>query len=74
KIRTSGIVINVKSECRWCPLCHAPLFQYAECDRKRLEQCEGLCPTCCALNTVKYAKPHIDHRSTIIPKGGVWGA
>ncbi|HEY4508364.1 MAG TPA: hypothetical protein VJJ55_01760 [Candidatus Paceibacterota bacterium] len=73
-IRTAGIVLDVRSECRWCPLCHAPLFQYEGCDKERLEK-EGIfCPTCHALNLVKEAKPQVDERSSHPPRGGAWNA
>ena|SRR3989338_9162833 len=73
-IHTAGIVLDVRSECRWCPLCHTPLFQYEGCDKKRLEKEGGLCPTCHALNLVKEAKPQVDERSSHPLRGGAWNA
>lgn len=73
-IRTAGVVLNVKSECRWCPICHTPLFQYSECERERLEREGTLCPTCHAFNLVKEAKPHIDERTAQERRGGAWNA
>lgn len=73
-IRTAGIVLDVKSECRWCPICRAPLFQYEGCERERLEKKGKFCRTCLALNVVREAKPTIDQHSSDPPRGGAWNA
>lgn len=71
-VRTAGAVIDVKSECRWCPICGQALFQYAGCERERLEKCGGLCETCRSINVAKEAKPAVDQKS-IPTRGPTWG-
>ncbi|MDO8594429.1 MAG: hypothetical protein Q7R93_02860 [bacterium] len=71
-IRTAGIVLDVQSECRWCPSCQTPLFQYADCCKQRLEQEGKLCPTCQALQAVKVSKPSIDERTSNSLRGRPW--
>ncbi len=71
-IRTAGIVLNVRSECRWCPACQTPLFQYPGCCKEGLERKGELCPTCKALQVVKVSKPSVDQRTAHTPRGGAW--
>ena len=73
-IRTSGIVLDVKSECRWCPLCRKPLFQYDGCCRGKLEKSGTLCTTCCALNIVRSGKPIVDESMPHSSANGAWNA
>lgn len=59
QIATSGIVINVESECRWCPLCRRPLIQYPGCSIVALEK-GILCEYCTAKCLLKKSKPAVD--------------